>query len=214
MTSTQLKIDIVSDVVCPWCAVGYQRLKAAIDQEKLQDKVEIEWHPFELNPNMPAEGENLRSHLIRKYGISTQDSIHNRNQLIQLGNEVGFQFNFSDDMTIVNTRKAHTLLELAKHTGQQTQLKLALLTAYFTDGQDVSTQSVLEKIAHQVGLDPLQVQSTLTDPYASERVAEKEQHWLKLGVNGVPTMVFNQQSALTGAQSVAIYAKILKDLIA
>lgn len=100
-----------------------------------QDRIDIEWYPFELNPDMPPEGENLRDHIIRKYGATPEESAENRQRLIEFGQSVGFEFNFTDDFRIYNTRQCHILLDYAHSVGLQTQLKIALFTAYFTEGK-------------------------------------------------------------------------------
>jgi len=126
----KIKLEIVSDVVCPWCIIGYKHLEAAIQELDLQDQVEIEWQPFELNPDMPAEGENLRAHVLRKYGANREDSDKARANISALGAEYGFKFDYFEEMKMVNTRDAHLLLDFAYEQGLQHALKQRLFTAF------------------------------------------------------------------------------------
>ena len=119
-----LQIDIVSDVVCPWCIVGFKQLEQAI--EKTGVSVAIKWHPFELNPDMAGEGENLREHIMRKYGSTVEESQAARDRLTELGKELGFEFQFSDESRMINTFKAHQLIHWAGPQGQEHPLKMAL----------------------------------------------------------------------------------------
>ncbi|MFZ3504740.1 DsbA family oxidoreductase [Vibrio harveyi] len=206
-----IKIDVVSDVVCPWCIIGYKRLQQAIQELGLEDKIELEWQPFELNPNMPAEGENLRQHLANKYGTTPEDSVRARDNLTNLGKEVGFDFDYFDDMKMVNTRDAHVLLQWAEQFGKQTELKLALFTAFFGQRKDVSDRSTLAAILTDIGLDANMGIATLEDASNADSTEYQESQWHQLGVSSVPTVVFNMESAVTGAQPVEVYKQILTE---
>ena len=148
------RIDIVSDVVCPWCIIGYKRLERAMASFADTLAFELHWHPFELNPHMPPEGQNLAEHLAGKYGTTPEDSRAARGSLTALGESLGFEFRYDDDMRTYNTFKAHQLLVWAGEAGRQTELKLALFDAYFTLGEDPSAGPVLIAAANQAGLDP------------------------------------------------------------
>ena len=152
--NNKIEIDIISDVVCPWCIIGYKHLETAIQDLKLQNKIEIQWQPFELNPDMPATGEHLREHVARKYGSSREDSDRARKNITQAGAEFGFEFNYFDEMKMVNTLDAHKLLEYAHKIGKQTPLKLCLFAAFFSEQKDISQHSVLLTEAESVGIDP------------------------------------------------------------
>lgn len=206
-----IKIDVVSDVVCPWCIIGYKRLEQAIQELGLEDKIELEWQPFELNPNMPAEGENLRQHLANKYGATPEDSVRARDNLTNLGKEVGFDFDYFDDMKMVNTRDAHVLLQWAEQFGKQTELKLALFAAFFGQRKDVSDRSTLATILTDIGLDANMGIATLDDVSNADSIEYQESQWHQLGVSSVPTVVFNMESAVTGAQPVEVYKQILSE---
>lgn len=209
----KIKLDIVSDVMCPWCIVGYKRLEAAINELGIQDKIEIEWQPFELNPDMPVEGENLRDHLMRKYGSSAEDSAVARDNITALGAEYGFEFNYFDEMNVVNTRDAHVLLDFAHDQGLQHQLKQRLFTVFFTDRKDVSDRKVLLAEAKSVGLDSSAAAQALDDVERRNRVEANELAWQQRGVSGVPTVVFNRTSAITGAHPQSTYKQVLQELI-
>lgn len=210
----KIKIDIISDIVCPWCIIGYKRLEQAISEMKIQDKVELEWQPFELNPDMPAEGEDLQEHITRKYGSTPEESVRSRANMANLGEELGFKFEFFDGKRIVNTRDAHILLEYAKENGKQTELKLRLLEAYFSEGKDVSDRQILLQEAQQIGLNVEEALAKLDDENARGQIQAQETYWQSLGVSSVPTVVFNKSTALTGAQPVEVYKKVLTELLA
>jgi predicted DsbA family dithiol-disulfide isomerase len=207
----KLKIDIVSDVVCPWCTVGYKRLEKAISELGVEDQVEIEWQPFQLNPFMPVEGQNLREHLTEKYGSSEEQFNAMQQQMVDAGNEVGFTFDYFDEMRMANTFEAHVLLEYAKEFNKQTELKLRLTTAFFSERKDISDLGVLAQALKDVGLNEEEGMARLKDNAAHEHVKETEAHWKSLGVNSVPTIVFNRKSAVTGAQPVDIFKQVLSE---
>ena len=141
----KLKIDIVSDVVCPWCTIGYKRLEKAILELGIKDQVEIEWQPFELNPNMPAEGQNVTEHIAEKYGSTIEQQKQSKQQMIDIGEELGFTFDYFEEMRMVNTFESHILLEYAKNFGKQTDLKMRLTTAFFSERKDVSKREILKQ---------------------------------------------------------------------
>ncbi|MGF1684598.1 DsbA family oxidoreductase [Photobacterium minamisatsumaniensis] len=209
----KIKLDIISDVVCPWCAVGYKHLEAAISELGLQDRIEIEWQPFELNPDMPSKGENLREHIMKKYGSSAKESAQSRARITQAGAEHGFTFDFFDDMKMVNTLDAHVLLEYAKESGNQTELKLRLFSAYFSEHKDISERDTLLQELQTVGLDINEAVRRLEDHAFGEEVRNQEAYWQQLGISAVPTVVINRESALTGAQTVETYKQVLKQVL-
>lgn len=210
--SDKIKLDIVSDVVCPWCIVGYKHLEAAINELGLQDRVEIEWQPFELNPDMPEQGEELRAHVLRKYGAKREDSDKARANISALGAEYGFEFDYFDQMKIVNTRDAHVLLDFAHEQGLQSQLKLRLFAAFFTEHKDVSKREILLAEAKSVGLEADAALLALEDTERRRRVVNQELQWQQLGISGVPTVIFNRSSAMTGAHPQASYKGVLQEL--
>jgi predicted DsbA family dithiol-disulfide isomerase len=203
-----IRVDIVSDVVCPWCAIGYRQLATAAEAEGIA--LDIHWHPFELNPTMPPEGEGLREHLMRKYGISKADSDKNRERITALGAEVGFPFAFSEEMRMCNTFLAHQLITWAEPKGLAHAAKQALLTAHFTEGRDVSDIAVLAEVAESIGLDAAEAREVLLSGVLADRVREKEQTWTSQGVTGVPTMVFAGKYLGNGAMGVETYKEVLR----
>ena len=205
-----IRIDIVSDVVCPWCVVGYKQLDEALKQT--QTDYEIHWHPFELNPNMPAEGQNMREHIIEKYGSSAQESDASRVRITEAGAEVGFDFNFTDDMRMHNTFNLHQLLHWAQPQGRIHDLKQALFTAHFTEGRNISNNEVLADIAAEIGLDRTEASAVLEDQRFAQDVRELEQHWQRQGVQSVPAIIFNERHLVSGAQGVENFTSILKQL--
>jgi len=211
--SNKIQLDIVSDVVCPWCIVGYKNLKKAIDDLNVADRIELQWQPFELNPNMPPEGQDLREHVAEKYGSSLEESNQARINITARGKEAGFTFNFFDEMKIVNTRDAHILLEYAYEVGKQTELKLRLFSAAFTEQKDVSNREILLTEASSVGLDAEEASARLTAEVYRKKVVEHEQEWQGLGISSVPTVVFNRTSAMSGAQPVEAYKQALTELL-
>lgn len=205
-----MKIDIVSDVVCPWCIIGYRQLQQALEQTGIE--ADIHWHPFELNPDMPPEGEQLRDHIMRKYGSSVEDSNKNREQLVNIGAELGIEFNFSDDSHIRNTYDAHQLMHWADTQGLKNDLKQSLFLAYFTEGLDVSDRQVLIERAVSVGLDETEAKAVLEDQRYADTVRENEKLWISRGIQGVPAVILDEKYLLSGAQGVENFSAALKQV--
>ncbi|WP_367105950.1 DsbA family protein [uncultured Psychrobacter sp.] len=205
-----LRIDIVSDVVCPWCVIGYRQLAQALEQTNT--KHEIHWHPFELNTNMPAEGQNLREHIMEKYGSSREESDASRARMNEAGREVGFEFNFNDDTRMHNTFNLHQLLHWADQQGRMHDLKQALFTAHFTNNRNISDNAVLADIAAEIVLDRSEALAVLEDQRFAKEVREAEQHWQQQGIQSVPAVIFNERHLVGGAQGVENYTQILKQL--
>ncbi|WP_072994721.1 DsbA family oxidoreductase [Pseudozobellia thermophila] len=210
----KLKIDIVSDVVCPWCTIGYKRLEKAISELGITDQVEIEWQPFELNPDMPAEGQNVTEHIAQKYGSTIEQQKESQQRMAEMGEELGFTFDYFDEMRMVNTFDAHVLLEYAQAFGKQTELNMRLTTAFFSERKDVSDRNVLKQALLDVGLNAEEALAELDKEEARYNVRSKEGYWKNLGVNSVPTIVFNRKSAITGAQPVDTFKQVLSEVIA
>ena len=209
----KIKIDIVSDVVCPWCTVGYKRLEKAISELGIRDKVEIEWQPFELNPSMPSAGQNLNEHMMEKYRMSPQQLKQTQQHMVNAANDVDFDFNFDDKSLMVNTFEAHILLEYAKGFGKQTDLKMQLMKAYFSEGKNVSDKNILKQALLDVGLNAEEALSKLKDEEAIKEVRSKQDYWKSMGISSVPTIVFNRKSAVTGAQPVDALKNVLSKLV-
>lgn len=205
----RIRIDIVSDVVCPWCIIGFKRLERALSHLDESIDAEIHWHPFELNPAMGQEGQNLREHLHDKYGTTEKASIAARETLTQLGREVGFKFNFYDGMKIYNTRKAHQVLMWAQSEHKQFELEMALFDAYFSAAKDISDTRVLVECAQSVGLDADVATNVINDESWAEAVASTEQQWLEAGINAVPAIIINRKHLISGAQTTELLISAL-----
>lgn len=205
-----IRVDIVSDVVCPWCVIGYYQLAKAAQDTGIG--IDVHWHPFELNPEMGEDGENLREHLAAKYDTTPEGSRKARARLTELGAALGFAFNYADDMRMVNTFRAHQLIDWAEGQGKAHEAKLALFAAFFTRRENVADINVLIEVAGQIGLDRSAARAMLDSGDRAEKVREKEQFWTSRGVQGVPAMIFDRQHLVTGAQGEENYARILKQL--
>lgn len=209
----KISVDIISDVMCPWCLVGYKRFEKALKELGVEDKFQITWHPFELNPDISDDGEELLAHLSKKYGMSLDDAKATQDKFKESFDEVGFPFTSNDNRRMVKTIDAHILLDFAKNSGKQTELKLALFKAHFNDSKDVSKKEVLEEIVKSVGLDVQKAMAKLDDSESRGNIKDKEMFWLQRGINTVPSMVFNQQSMINGAYPVENYKQIINDLL-
>jgi predicted DsbA family dithiol-disulfide isomerase len=211
-TAPALQIDIISDVMCPWCIVGYRQLEQALAQTGVG--AFIRWHPFELNPNMPPEGQNTAEHIAEKYGASPEQSAQNRAHLTQVGKDLGIDFQFTPDSRIVNSFAAHQLLHWAQELNLQHPLKLALFDAHFTQGRDVSDHAVLVDAAEKVGLDRAQAAEVLESGSHADAVREQEGVWTGQGISGVPAMVFEGKYLVTGAQGLDNYTQVIQQIMA
>lgn len=210
--SQPVQIDIISDVMCPWCIVGFRQLEQALGATGTG--AYIRWHPFELNPAMPAEGQNLREHIAEKYGASPEQSAQNRAQLQSLGADLGIDFRYDDTSRIVNTFAAHQLLDWAQEAGLQHPLKMALFEAHFTQQRDVSQHDVLVDVAVSVGLDADAAREVLSSASHAGDTRARQQFWTERGISGVPAMVFDGKYLLTGAQGAQTYAQMLQKVLA
>ncbi|MDR7378800.1 putative DsbA family dithiol-disulfide isomerase [Rhodoferax ferrireducens] len=213
--ATALKIDFVSDVSCPWCAVGLKSLEQALARVA-DDSIRAELHfqPFELNPQMAAEGEDTTEHLARKYGSTPEQAARNRETIRQRGAELGFTFNMDKRNRIYNTFDAHRLLHWAEIEGQQHALKQALFDAYFTQGQDPSSHTLLVQVAQQVGLDPARAQAILESGEFADEVREREQFYTSHGIHSVPAVIINDRHLISGGQPPEVFEQALRQIAA
>lgn len=210
---TPIKIDFVSDVACPWCAIGLRSLEEAISRVPgLQ--VELHFQPFELNPKMPAEGEDAVEHLTRKYGISAEQAAQNGEAIRARGAQLGFEFRMDKRRHVYNTFDAHRLLHWAGLEGGERQhaLKHALLRAYFTDGEDVSSPVVLGRLARESGLDGERAQRILDSDEYAEAVRAQERFYSAQGIGAVPSVIFNDRHLVQGGQPVELFEQALRQL--
>ena len=205
--STPVKIDFVSDVACPWCAVGLAALERAMANIGGDLQVELHFQPFELNPDMAPEGESIADHLGRKYGLTPE-------QLAQNGEALGFIFDLQKRDRIYNTFDAHRLLHWAGELGapQQRALKHALLTAYHGEGRNVSDHDTLAAIAGSAGLDGAAARHILdTDAFAAQ-VRERDHFYQRQGIRAVPSVIFNDRHLVQGGQPVEVFEQALRQL--
>jgi len=196
-----LSIDIVSDVVCPWCYIGKRRLEAALElyRERRPDAPApaVTFHPFELNPDMPREGVSRADYIAKKFGARGY-SAHDR--LVHAGAQLGIVFAFDNIARQPNTLAAHSLIEMARNKGVQGAMKEALLKAFFVDSLDLTDEKTLVGIAAEAGLDRGEAEAALADESLRRAVAEEEDKARAMGINGVPFFIFNQRLAVEGAQ--------------
>lgn len=212
VTAMPLRIDIVSDVVCPWCIIGYRQLQRALAQLDGQFAVDIHWQPFELNPQMPAAGQDVREHLAQKYGTTAEQSQAARSRLTELGESLDFKFDYSDGMRMYNTFAAHQLLHWAGDQGKQTELKLALFEAFFSNRQNVADFAVLADTAAAVGLPRVEALALLEDGRYAQTVRDTQALWLDKDVHAVPTFFFDGRYAVPGAQEAETFVRVLTRL--
>lgn len=205
-----IEVDIVSDVVCPWFIVGFKQLEQAVALTGVDARVR--WHPFELNPEMPAEGENLAEHIMKKYGSSAAESEQSRQRIAEIGAGLGFTFAYMSDMRIRNTFRAHQLIRLADARGLGHAAKMALFEAYFTRRENVDDIDVLVAVAEAIGLDGEEARAALEEGRLAGEVREEERFWTSHGIHAVPAMVFQRKYLMSGARGVERYAEALSRL--
>ena len=209
--NSNIRIDIVSDIMCPWCVVGFRRLKLGMDQFDERVKFDVIWHPFELTPDMPPAGMNLYGWLSERYGMSPQQVLSSRQELMVLGEQLGFEFNYQPQMRMYNTYRAHQLLHWAADYGtKQTELKLALFAAHFTHHRNISDLAVLLDIVKQTGLNVEKARCILEDGRYRKAVRDDQMYWRNRGVQGVPYFVINEKSAIVGANSPDVFVDAIK----
>jgi predicted DsbA family dithiol-disulfide isomerase len=206
-----MKIDFVSDVACPWCAVGLNSLERAL--ERIGDGIDVELHfrPFELNPQMEPEGEDAAEHLARKYGLTPQQLERNRATIRQRGAEVGFEF--GNRTRVWNTFDAHRLLYWAGLEGRQRELKHALLRSYHGRGENPGAHDVLLKLAREVDLDVERAREVLESGRYAAEVRAEERHWQELGIHSVPSVIVNDRHLIQGGQPPDVFERALRQLV-
>lgn len=207
-----LKIDFVSDIVCPWCVIGLRGLEIALAEVGDLVAGEIRFRPFELNPAMPAGGQDIAEHIAEKYGASTEQSARNRVVLGERAAAVGFDMNHPGDGRIYNSFDAHRLLHWAWTEDAQPALKHALFTAYFTNGRNISDHAVLVAAVQVAGLDPVRARAVLAQGEFADDVRAEESDWRNEGVTAVPTVIINDHYIITGGQEPAAFERALRSI--
>jgi predicted DsbA family dithiol-disulfide isomerase len=218
----RLSVDIVSDVMCPWCIIGWLKFRQVIAHFEGRLDFRVQWHPFELNPDMPPEGEDAAAHVMRKYGISAEQSRANTGRLAGVAADLGFTFNRGPGFRMRNSFDAHRLLtwagaleeaEQEGPTGVQTALKLALFAAHFTDNRDVSDHAVLADIAASVGLDRARAAAILGSGEFGEMVRTEEAYWADQNITGVPAFILGGRMLVPGAQDPEVFIRVIENKI-
>ena len=209
-----MKIDFVSDVSCPWCAIGLASLRTALERIGPSLPVELHFQPFELNPRMAPEGEDTTEHLAKKYGIGEAEIARNREHIRARGAALGFTFDMAARARIYNTFDAHRLLHWAgtQGEGRQLALKQALLKAYFTDGQDPSSHDVLVRYAEGAGLDGPRAREVLASGAFANEVRDAEQYYQERGIHSVPAVIIDDTHLISGGQPPEVFERALRQL--
>lgn len=208
-----LRIDFVSDIACPWCAIGLGSLLKALDTMKGEVEAEIRFWPFELNPDMPPEGENAGEHVARKYGSTRERSDAVREAIREHGAALGFTFNYGPDSRIWNTFDAHRLLAWALPQGKQLALKQALFKSNFTDQRPTGDVEALVEAAREAGLDADRARDVLVSGAFADEVRAEEEHWRRNGVQAVPSVIFNRRWLIQGGQPPDVFAQAIRDIL-
>jgi predicted DsbA family dithiol-disulfide isomerase len=209
-----IKIDFVSDVSCPWCVIGLKGLESALERVGDLVAAEIRFQPFELNPAMPAEGQNLIEHVAQKYGSTAEQLVERREGIAARAAELGFTMKMSAEGRVYNTFDAHRLLHWAGLEGRQRALKYALFEAYFTSGLNPGDHRVLVDVAGNAGLDRETVAEILASDRYAEEVRGAEQYWQSKGISSVPAMIIDERYLISGGQPVEVLENALRRIAA
>jgi predicted DsbA family dithiol-disulfide isomerase len=215
--SVKMKIDFVSDVACPWCAVGLGALEQAIERLGEEVKVELQFQPFELNPDMPAGGQDLDEHLTEKYGSTPEQRVEIRDTIRHRGEEVGFTFSAEGRGRIYNTLDSHRLLHWAKYTGRpgsQYALKKALLEAYQGRAENIESPEVLLAAVAKVGLPVGQARAILQSKEYETEVRALEEFYRRAGIHAVPAVIINDRHLISGGQPTDVFERALREIAA
>lgn len=208
----KLQIDFVSDVACPWCAIGLYGLDEALRRTAGVVEADLRFQPFELNPGMGPDGQNLDEHIGEKYRSSPKQMADAREMIRARAAGVGFAFNSSSKSRVYNTFDAHRLLHWAKDKGSQRELKRALFQANFTEDENVSNPEVLVAIAAKVGLDAVEAREVLESGRFANEVREAEKTWASRGIHAVPGVVINGKWLISGGQPPEIFEQALRNI--
>ena len=205
---TSLKIEIVSDVVCPWCVIGYKNLQKAIKKLQNQMEFDVSWRPYELHPEIPEDGFDKELYMKQKFGNSSRSNF--TSNIKELGESLGFQFNFSKSKTIPNTFKAHRFIWYIKDQELQTKLSEALFYAYFTEGKDIGSTKVLGQIGEDLGLDQKEIIKFLDSKEGGKEVEDLEINAMESAITSVPTYIINDRFILHGGQESNTFVSFFK----
>jgi len=210
MNKDTIKVDVVSDVACPWCYVGKRRLESALKEWK-GAPIEVNWHPYQLDPSMREEGMDRDTYLTSKFGsIDRVQEMTDR--LTETGKTVGIDFDFGDNWLAVNTLQMHQLLNVAREEGFGIEMKERFLAAYFEETQHLNKPEVLYAIAKEFGWDQEKVDSIINDQKIAEAVKAEISHYQQRGVSGVPFFVINDEFGISGAQPVEAFLEAFQSV--
>ncbi len=209
----QLRIDIVSDVVCPWCAIGYAKLVHASAMLGEKAEIAVKWHPFELAHDTPPEGQLLSDYSRERYGATPEQSRSSRSRIVKAGAAAGLDFRYTPESRIYNSFDAHRLLAWAGETGGQTRLQIALFTAYFTDQANIADEAVLLDAVEAAGLDANEARAVLAEGRYRDHVRAEEGYWQDRNITGVPTFIVNDKYMIPGAQEAETLVRYLERVI-
>ncbi|WP_298825357.1 DsbA family oxidoreductase [uncultured Piscinibacter sp.] len=211
-----LKIDFVSDVVCPWCAIGLSALEIALARLEGVLAAELHFQPFQLNPDMGPEGAEVVPYLSRKYGMSAEQVALNQQGIAERGAAVGFEFRMDRRSRTYNTFDAHRLLHWAGEQGaaQQRALKHALLSAYFTDGENPSAREVLLRCAERAGLDAAPAAAVVDSTQYADAVRERQRFYQSAGIHSVPAVIVDDRHLIQGGQPPEVFERALRQIAA
>lgn len=215
-TVKTLKIDFVSDVVCPWCAIGLASLEIALKRLQGEVAAELHFQPFELHPDMGPEGVEVVPYLAKKYGMSAEQVERNQQSIAERGKAVGFEFRMERRNRTWNTFDAHRLLHWAGEVGaaQQRALKHALLSAHFTEGENPGAREVLLRCAAQAGLDATRAAAVVDGDEYADAVREREQLYQQAGISSVPSVIVNERYLIQGGQPPELFEQSLREIAA
>ncbi|MGG1948714.1 DsbA family oxidoreductase [Trinickia sp. NRRL B-1857] len=211
MTAQQIQIDFVSDVACPWCAIGLSSLQQALARLEGEVDAQIVMHPFELNPSMTPGGQDVVQYLGEKYGRTPEQIAETQAMIRERGAAVGFQF--GSRTRVYNTFDAHRLLHWAGIEGKQVPLKQALLQAYHTDGKDPANHDVLIEAASSVGLDAGEAREVLQSNRYADEVRAEERQYQAMGIQSVPSVIFNQRYLVSGGQPPEVFEQAIRQIV-
>ena len=204
-----MKVEIWSDIVCPFCYIGKRKFEKALQSFDAKDKVEVIWRSFQLDPGMkPVTGQTVHEYLGKRKGVTAAEGKQMNDSMAAMAKEVGLEYNF-DKAIITNTLVAHRLLHFAKHKGVQDELKERLFKAYYTEGKDTGDIETLVKLGEEAGLNAVEIREILKSDIYKEEVMQDQYKAQQVGVGGVPFFVFNDKYAVSGAQPTNVFAQVL-----
>jgi len=206
-----LKIDIVSDVVCPWCVIGFRNLKKAMQELSKDMNFELSWKPYELHPEIPQEGYDKKLYMQQKFGSAGGKSRYD--EITKIGESLNFNFNFSKTERIPNTFMAHRLLWKSEEYNLQTELSEALFTAYFTDGLDIGSKEILAEISESLGMNKNEILNFLDSSEGGQETAGLEMNFIEKSIGAVPTYFINDKYIIQGGQEPETFVSFLRKII-